>query len=209
MFQNRIDAGLQLAAKLSMYEYTQSIVLAVPRGGVPIAYIIAKELRLPLDLVLIKKIGHPTNKEYAIGATSLTDYFVIPHAEVSQKYIDNEVEKVQMKLKEMYIKYMENKVPVNIEGKTVIVVDDGVATGNTLSSTINMLRKLKPTKIVIAVAVASKSAYQMLKKIADEVVSVIIPEEFHGVGGFYQNFAQVTDQEVMYYLGKIQKQQNA
>ena len=209
MFQNRIDAGLQLAAKLSMYEYTQSIVLAVPRGGVPIAYIIAKELRLPLDLVLIKKIGHPTNKEYAIGATSLTDYFVIPHAEVSQKYIDNEVEKVQMKLKEMYIKYMENKVPVNIEGKTVIVVDDGVATGNTLSSTINMLRKLKPTNIVIAVAVASKSAYQMLKKIADEVVSVIIPEEFHGVGGFYQNFAQVTDQEVMYYLGKIQKQQNA
>lgn len=209
MFQNRIDAGLQLAAKLSMYEYTQSIVLAVPRGGVPIAYIIAKELRLPLDLVLIKKIGHPTNKEYAIGATSLTDYFVIPHAEVSQKYIDNEVEKVQMKLKEMYIKYMGNKVPVNIEGKTVIVVDDGVATGNTLLSTINMLRKLKPIKIVLAVAVASKSAYQMLKKIADEVVSVIIPEEFHGVGGFYQNFAQVTDQEVMYYLGKIQKQQNA
>lgn len=209
MFQNRIDAGLQLAAKLSMYEYTQSIVLAIPRGGVPIAYIIAKELRLPLDLVLTKKIGHPTNKEYAIGATSLTDYFVIPHAGVSQKYIDNEVENVQMKLKEMYIKYMGNKVPVNIEGKTVIVVDDGVATGNTLLSTINMLRKLKPTKIVIAVAVASKSAYQMLKKVADEVISVIIPDEFHGVGGFYQNFAQVTDQEVIYYLEKIQKPQNA
>jgi putative phosphoribosyl transferase len=101
MFQNRIDAGLQLGEKLKKYKNQQGIVLAVPRGGVPVGYAVAKELGLPLEVVLTKKIGHPANREYAIGAASLTDYFVIPHENVTDMYIENELREVRSRLKKM------------------------------------------------------------------------------------------------------------
>ena len=195
-----------MAEKLKKYQGQAGVILAVPRGGVPVAYAVAKELGLPLDLVLTKKIGHPMNREYAIGAVSLTDSFVIPHRGVSQFYIDREIKTIRERLKEMYRKFMGDKEPESLAGKTIIVIDDGIATGNTLMGTINMLRKDRPSKIVIAVPVASESAVQKLSEVADELVVVSIPEEFYGVGAFYENFEQVSDEEVIYYLDKWRRE---
>jgi putative phosphoribosyl transferase len=203
MFRDRIEAGIMLAEKLKKYINGNGIILAVPRGGVPVAYAVAKELKLPVDIVLTKKIGHPGNKEYAIGAASLTDYFVLPHAGVSDQYIQNEVKRVRERLREMYKKFMGDSEPESITGKTVIVIDDGIATGNTFLATIRILRKDHPAKIVAAAPVASATAVQKLAKEADEVVVASIPDEFYGVGQFYEDFQQVSDEEVMYYLGKL------
>src|SRR5579872_910405 len=206
MFTDRTEAGMLLAKKLKKYQGQPGVILAVPRGGVPVAYTVAKELGLPLDLILTKKIGHPVNREYAIGAVSLTDAFVIPHRGVSQFYIDQEIKTIRQRLKEMYRKFMGDKEPESLSGKTVIVIDDGIATGNTLLGTINILRKNNPAKIVIAVPVASADAVRKLSEVADELIVVLIPEEFYGVGAFYENFEQVTDEEVMYYLDKWRRE---
>ncbi|HWC53743.1 MAG TPA: phosphoribosyltransferase family protein [Chitinophagaceae bacterium] len=205
MFRNRTEAGMLLALRLQKYQNDPGVILAVPRGGVPVAYEVAKELGFPLEVILTKKIGHPMNPEYAIGAASLSDYFVVPHDNVSQDYIDNEVLKIRKKLKEMYVKFMGNKEPEDLKGKTVIVIDDGVATGNTLLSTIDVIRKSDPAKIVIAVPVAPESAVSKLSKAVDDVVVVMIPESFYGVGSFYEDFEQVNDEEVIYYLNKLRE----
>lgn len=209
MFRDRLGAGLMLAAKLKKYKNDQGIILAIPRGGVPVAYAVAKELGFPMDVILTKKIGHPMNKEYAIGAASLRDYFIIPHENVSEEYIKQELLKVRTRLKEMYTMFMGNKDPENLKGKTVIVIDDGIATGNTLMGTVNVLRKSNPGKIVIGVPVASQSAVQKLSKEVDEILAVLIPEEFYGVGAFYEDFEQVSDDEVMRYLHKLRELKKA
>ena len=198
-----MEAGLILAARLQKYKDKEGVLLAVPRGGVPVAYAVAKELGLPVQLILTKKIGHPLNKEYAIGAAGLSDYFVIPHDNVTDDYIEEELTRIRTRLREMQKLFMGNKVPLSLEGKTVIVVDDGIATGNTLLGTINLLRKSKPGKIVIGVPVASGKAVEKLSKVADEIVSVLVPDEFYGVGAFYEDFQQVTDEEVKFYLDKL------
>lgn len=181
----------------------------MPRGGVPVAYAVAKELGFPIEVILTKKIGHPINKEYAIGAASLTDYFIEPHDDITEFYIKQEVERIRTRLKEMYKRFMGDREPESLEGRTVIVIDDGIATGNTLMGTVNVLRKSKPGKIVIGVPVASKSAIQKLSKEVDEVVALLIPEEFYGVGAFYEDFEQVSDEEVMLYLDKLRELRKA
>ena len=209
MYYDRIDAGLILAKELMKYKNDPGIVLAVPRGGVPIAYYVATQLGFPMDLLLTKKIGHPGNSEYAIGAVSLTDRFVVPHEDVSQEYIDRETEMIRIKLKEMYVKFMGDKDPEPIKDKTVIVIDDGIATGNTLLSTISMLKKSEPAKIIIAVPVASQNAINKLSGLVDEIVCPLIPDTFYGVGGFYKNFDQVSDEEVLMYLNKFNELKKA
>ena len=203
MFKDRIEAGMLLAAKLRKYKNDRGIVLAVPRGGVHVAYAVAKELEFPIDIVLTKKIGHPMNKEYAIGAASLSDYFIIPHEKVSEAYIHRELKAIRSRLNEMYKSYMGDTEPEKLEGKTVIVIDDDIATGNTILGTVHMLRKSMPAKIIIGVPVASQSAVRMLSKEVDEVITVLIPEEFYGVGAFYEDFSEVTDEEVLYFLDKL------
>lgn len=209
MFRDRMEAGELLAAKLKKYKNTSGVVLAVPRGGVPVAYAVARELGFPIEVVLTKKIGHPMNKEYAIGAASLTDYFVIPHENVSEEYIQEELKLIRANLKKMYTRFMGDKEPADIKDKTVIVIDDGIATGNTLLGTIHVLRKSKPGKIVIGVPVASKSAIKKLSTEVDEVVAVMVPDEFHGVGAFYEDFEQVSDEEVLFYLDKLRELRKA
>lgn len=205
MFQDRLEAGELLAGKLKKYRNDPGIILAVPRGGIPVAYVVAKELGFPVEVILTKKIGHPMNKEYAIGAASLTDHFVIPHENIPEQYIKEELKHIRSRLKEMYTKFMGDKTPENLEGKTVIVIDDGIATGNTMLSTINVIRKSKPGKIIIAVPVASKSAVQKLSKEVDELITIMIPQEFYGVGAFYDNFNEVSDEEVIFYLDKLRE----
>lgn len=115
MFKDRIEAGYALATKLSKYKNAEGVILAVPKGGVPIGYIIARELGLPLELILSKKIGHPINKEYAIGAVSLWGSFVVPHEDVPQQYIERETARIRTYLKEMQQKFMAGKEPENIK----------------------------------------------------------------------------------------------
>jgi predicted phosphoribosyltransferase len=206
MFRDRIDAGLQLAKKLKKYLNDPGIILAVPRGGVVVAYAVAKELGFPMSLILVKKLGHPVNKEYAIGAVSLTDEFVIPHAEASQEYVDEEIDRIRKGLKKMYPKFSADDEVKDLKGKTLIVIDDGMATGNTLLVTVRMLKQREPSKIIVAVPVASADAVQKISREVDEVVTVLIPEVFYGVGAFYENFEQVTDNEVVYYLEKLKRE---
>lgn len=205
IFKDRIEAGLLLAAKLRKYKNDPGVVLAVPRGGVPVAYAVARELGFPLEVVLTKKIGHPFNKEYAIGAASLTDYFVELPENINQEYIQQELQRIRIRLKEMHKRFMGDQEPVNLEGKTVIVIDDGIATGNTILSTVHVLQKSKPGKIIIGVPVASQSAVRKLSKEVDDIVAVLIPEAFYGVGAFYEDFTQVSDDDVMFYLDRLRE----
>lgn len=209
MFRDRLDAGAQLAAKLRKYKDDPGIVLAVPRGGIPVAYMVAKTLGFPMELVLTKKIGHPMNPEYAIGAASLQDYFVVPHENVTDAYIESEVGRIRKRLRAMQDKFMEQTDPAELKGKTVIIIDDGMATGNTALGTVKVLQKSNPAKIVIGVPVASESAVEKLAPEVEEVVAVLVPSFFYGVGAFYSDFAQVTEEEALHYLDKLRQLRRA
>ncbi|WP_166437149.1 phosphoribosyltransferase [Niastella caeni] len=200
MFQDRIDAGLALATHLQHYKNVDGVTLAVPRGGVPVAFPVAKILQLPLEIILSKKIGHPTHKEFAIGAVSLTGQVISPHAFASDEYIKQETINIREQLKASYAQYMGERKPTPLKDKIVIIIDDGVATGYTLLSTIEMIRKEAPKKVVVAVPVASKQAAQKLSEVADEFVCAWIPSRFHSVGEFYEDFTQVSDEEVIKML---------
>ena len=195
MFKDRTAAGKLLVEKLQNYN-SKAILLAIPRGGVPVAVPIAKALHLTLALVLTKKIGHPQNKEFAIGAASLTDYFVTDEPGVSSQYIEAEVEKVRERLKIMKTIFQHDFTSLTIENKVVILVDDGMATGRTVLHTVHLLRKYKPKKIVLAVPVASSSAVDLLQDNIDELIVLNIASDFHAVGFYYEDFTEVTDSEV-------------
>jgi putative phosphoribosyl transferase len=201
ILQDRKEAAMLLSEKLKKYQGSDAIILAVPRGGVPIGYEIAKNLHLPLDIILSKKIGHPLNKEFAIGAVSLDSSFIDDHPEISTAYIESEIKKLRESLQDKYNLYMGNRKPTDVKGKTVILVDDGIATGNTLLACIAMLRKSKPQKIVVAVPVVPFDTVNVFQKKSDEFVYLIASKEFRGVGGFYEDFDQVNDDEVIRMLG--------
>jgi predicted phosphoribosyltransferase len=205
MFLNRTDAGKQVAQRLLDYKNQEGVVLAVPRGGVVIGFEVAKALDWPMDLLLIKKLGHPKNKEYAIGAASLTDKVIVPHSEVSDEYIENETRKVRERLKEMRFKFLGDQAFIQIEEKVVIIVDDGIATGNTILASIELLKKQKPKKIIIAVPVAPERAVETLRKEVDELIVLDVPESFYGIGQFYEDFTQVSDEEVINDLERINR----
>lgn len=201
LLNDRKEAGILLSERLKKYQNSNTIILAVPRGGVPVGYEIAKRLHLPMDIVLSKKIGHPNNKEYAIGAVSMNSMTLKEHPEVPQRYIEDEVIRLRKLLKEKYELYMGNREPIDIQGKNVIVVDDGIATGNTLIASISMLRKKEPAKIIVAVPVLPADVIPIFQRNADEFVYLIAAKYFRGVGGFYEQFDQVEDEEVIRMLG--------
>lgn len=203
MYKDRFDAGKELVKYLNKYFGQDVLLLAIPRGGVPIAFIIAEELNFKVDLLLTKKIGHPLHKEYAIGAVSLEESFVIPHPNVPENYIHIETENIRRQLKGMYQKFMGIKKPGTINNKIVIVIDDGIATGNTLRASINMLKKHLPLKIVIAVPVAPLAAIELLLPEVDEIICPLVPSEFRAVGQHYENFSQVSDAQVTALLEKL------
>jgi putative phosphoribosyl transferase len=205
MFQNRTHAGKLLAAKLRQYQNMPGVLLAVPRGGVPVAFEVAKELHMPLEVMLVKKLGHPSNKEYAIGAVGLEDSFVIPHEGVTDYYIQTQTEKIRARLQEMKEKFMGDDEPTDLRGKTVIVIDDGIATGNTLIATIRILKKSEPLKIIVATPVVSRSAAEKIRAEVDDLVAVLVPQTFYGVGMFYNDFTQVSDEEVLRCLKNLRQ----
>jgi len=206
-FRDRIEAGYSLAKVLIHYKNLDALILAIPRGGVPIGKIVADELGLPLEVILSKKIGLPTQKEYAIGAVSLVGSVVNPNINVSEYYIKSETKRIQDLLQQRYKNYYKDRVPLSLKDKIVIIVDDGIATGFTLLSTIQMIRQQSPYKVVVAVPVASPRGVEWLKEqiAIDEVIVLLAPDNFQSVGQFYETFEQVTDQEVDKILSSSHK----
>jgi predicted phosphoribosyltransferase len=205
IYKDRIEAANLLAIKLQAYKNENAIILAIPRGGVPLGHIVAKELNLPLEVVLSKKIGHPLQKEYAIGAVTLKSRILSDVAkDVSPSYIEEETKRIRELLAQRYKDYYGTKTPVDLKDKVLIIIDDGIATGNTIISTIEMLQEEQPKKIVVAIPVSSQSALQKLKDtpFVDQVVCLSAPSDFRAVGQFYKYFDQVDDAEVKTLLNK-------
>lgn len=208
MFRDRIDAAFQLADALKAYENQPAVIIAIPRGGVPMGAVIAKKLNLPLDVILAKKIGHPSQKEYSIGTVTLTDRLISAPEGVSEEYIERETKRIRTLLKERYQQYYSNHPPISLKNQIAILIDDGVATGNTLRSAIKLAHQQMPLKIVVAIPVASASALEKIKNspYIDEVICFYAPTNFRAVGQFYQNFEQVTDETVMDLLADYRKE---
>jgi putative phosphoribosyl transferase len=206
MFKDRYEAAMLLAKRLEKYKNKNGVVLAVPRGGVPIGYQIAKELNLPMDIILSKKIGHPQNPEFAIGSVSLHGTIINDNvSNVSDEYINKEAHKILMGLKEKSKLYMGDRTQTDLKNKIVIIVDDGIATGNTVLSILEMLKKSNPEEIIIAIPVAPPDTANKLAKLVDEFICLDTPEDFMGVGQFYRNFSQVSDEEVIKLLDDANK----
>lgn len=203
LFANRTEAGRLLSEKLLQYKGIDTVVLAIPRGGVPVGYEIAKRLQLPLGILLSKKIGHPANKEYAIGSVSLDSVIVNEHIQIPEEYITNEIARLRKLLMEKQLLYMGNENFPDVEGKNVIVVDDGIATGSTVLVSIAMLRKKKAGKIIVAVPVVPSDNVALFRNKADEFVYLLAPDYFEAVGAFYEVFNQVEDEEVIRLLHDI------
>ncbi|TRX36599.1 phosphoribosyltransferase [Flavobacterium sp. ZT3R18] len=204
MYKNKLkdrkEAGILLSEKLKKNQDGNSIVLAIPRGGVPVGYEIAQKLHLPLDIILSKKIGHPMNKEFAIGAMTIDTTIIDEHPGIPEQYITDEIIRLKKLLREKHQLYMGNREPLAVKGKNVIVVDDGIATGNTLLACISMLRKRKPAKIIVAVPVLPLDVLEIFKQQTDEFVYLITSSNFRSVGAFYDQFYQVEDDEVIQML---------
>ena len=203
ILKDRKEAGMLLSQKLEKYQHTDTIILAIPRGGVPIGYEIAKNLNLPLDIILSKKIGHPFNKEFAIGAVSLDSTIIDEYPDIPKEYIEREIKNLRESMKDKYNLYRDYRKPEDIKGKTVIVVDDGIATGNTLLASLAMLRKRHPKKIIVAVPVVPFGTVKIFEQNTDEFVYLMAPKDFRGVGRFYESFDQVSDEEVIRMLGVV------
>ena len=214
MFKDRSDAGRHLAEKLAHYRGQNAVVLALPRGGVVAGREIAQALGLPLDIAVVRKIGHPLSPEYAIGAVDDAGAIILNDAEtesVSQAWLSDEIEREKKEAERRVKAYRGARKPIPILGKTALIVDDGIATGLTMRLVVRSLRAQhtagcggtcrRPARIVVAVPVASAEAVESLRKEADEVITLEPPEEFLGaVGAHYLEFAQVEDAEVIRLL---------
>ena len=202
MFRDRIEAGNQLAEKLLHYKDKDVVVLAIPRGGLPLGAIVARALKAPLNVALSKKIGYPGNKEFAIGAVSMEDVILDKTVQVPEDYLESETALIRKSLAKKYGQYYKNSEPEKLAGKIVIIIDDGVATGNTLFVTISLVAHQDPSGIVIAIPVAPPSVIERLNNFAevDEVICLETPFNFRAVGQFYEDFSAVSDEEAINLL---------
>ena len=200
MLHNRDEAALLLAERLEKYRGRSGVVLAIPRGGVPVAAPIARHLGMPLEVALSKKIGHPVNPEFAIGAVSLETVIVDDRTDLPQPYIETQVQRIRESLQQKYKLFMGNRRHIDLTDRVVIIADDGIATGKTLLAIVELVQKQRPQLIVVAVPVAPFAAIDKLRSMVDEVVCLLIPSFFQSVGQFYRQFDQVNDEEVIKLL---------
>lgn len=203
VFRDRTHAGQLLAGKLMQYANREDVlVLAVPRGGVPVGFEVARALGTPLDVFILRKVGVPWQEELAFGAVASGGVRVLEQETIealglSPEEIGEVVEREEAELRRRERVYRGNRPVPNIEGKIVLLVDDGIATGSSMLAAILAVRQLKPAKIVVAVPVAAASSCGRLRKHADELVAVDIPDAFYAVGQFYEDFQATTDEEVV------------
>ena len=201
--KNRKEAAELLAQRLEEYRGEKGVVLAIPRGGVPIAVPIAQRLNFSLDLAFSKKIGHPRNPEFAIGSVSLHSQAVNPTIAVSEEYLREETENIRAELKRKYAQLMGNREPLNLAGQVVIIVDDGIATGHTLMATVDLVQQQSPYRVVVAVPVGPPTAVERLERLVDHVECLLVPPNFQAVSQFYEEFDQVSDEEVKALLRQV------
>ena len=205
MFEDRFQAGQKLADKIEKEKLSlksrESIVLALPRGGVVVAKEVAKKMELPLDIIVTRKIGHPLNSEYAIGAVSSHKLFLNPHEKVDENYLKKETEKQRREIQRRLIVYRGKRPSPKILNKNVILVDDGIATGLTIQAAIEEIKFHKPKEIILAVPVAPPETFDKLKEVVDRTIILELEPVFFAVGQFYHHFEEVGDKEVKKLLG--------
>jgi putative phosphoribosyl transferase len=202
VFKDRNDAGVQLAGKLMHYaRHQRVVVLGLPRGGVPVACEVARALHAPLDIFVVRKLGVPGHRELAMGAIASGGVQVLNPNVVKALHIDESTiaavaAEERKELERQERAYRRDTPFPDLSGRTVIVVDDGLATGSTMRAAINSLRQLQAARIVVAVPVGAADTCRNLAGEADEVVCVSVPEDFHAVSAWYGEFSQTTDEEV-------------
>jgi putative phosphoribosyl transferase len=197
-FRDRVEAGERLAEALSEYRgRTDVVVVGVPRGGVVVAAEVAKILGAPLDVVIVKKLGYPGNQELAMGAVGPDGNYLNEEiaSSVPKKYIEEEIQQKQMEARERVEMLRGAAQPVDVRGKTVIVIDDGVATGASMMMAVRLLRTREPASVIVAVPVAPPEAVSALRSVADRVIAVSQPKSFYAIGQFYGDFSQTSDEE--------------
>ena len=212
-FRDRGDAGRRLATGLMDYAGRPDLlVLALPRGGVPVAYEVARALGAPLDVFLVRKLGLPGHEELAMGAIAsggvrVLNQDVVNVLQIPEKLIDRVAEAEIRELERREHTYRGNRPPPDVHGKTIILVDDGLATGSTMRAAATALRQQGPARIVVGVPVAAPEICEDFRDEVDDIVCAITPEVLFGVGAWYQDFSQTTDDEVRDLLAKAARDQ--
>ncbi len=202
LFADRFEAGRLLASRLAEFaERNDVVVLALPRGGVPVGYEVAKALQAPLDIFVVRKLGTPGQEELAMGALAsggitVLNQEVIQELDISQETIDTAVSREGPELERRELEYREGRPAVEVQGWTVILVDDGLATGSSMRVAAKALKKKLAAQIVVAVPVASPSTCAEFEREVDKVICAVTPHPFWAVGQWYRNFSQTTDEEV-------------
>jgi putative phosphoribosyl transferase len=205
-FQDRSEAGQLLAAQLPAYADRADVaVVALPRGGVPVGYEIAKALHAPLDVLVVRKLGVPDNPEFAMGAIAsgnvrLLDENVVRVLSITREQIEAVTVAKEIELQRQEQLYRSCREPFSMQGRQIILTDDGLATGWTMRAAILAVRRQQPARIVVAVQVAAPSIFEEFQTEADEVVCVLTPVSFHAVGQFYRAFPQVPDDAICDFL---------
>jgi putative phosphoribosyl transferase len=213
-FNDRADAGKILASELKHYANRRDVVvLALPRGGVPVGYEVARELQAPLDVFLVRKIGVPGHEELAMGAVStggvrVLNEDVVASLGIPDHVIDAVADRELQELTRREQTYRGDRAPVDVQGQTAILVDDGLATGATMRAAAKALRLQNPARIVIAVPVAAPSVCDDFRREVDEIVCAATPEPFYAVGIWYEDFSQTTDEEVRHLLTLAEQNQH-
>lgn len=201
-FRDRRQAGRQLAADLAQYANRADVrVLALPRGGVPVGFEVARALDAPLDVFVVRKLGVPGHEEYAMGAIAsggavLLNQQVVRSGGVSQDEVERVLEEERRELERRELRYRGNQPAPDVAGSTVILVDDGLATGSTMLVAVQALRAERPARIIVAVPVASPETCEAMRQVADTVVCSVTPDPLYAVGLWYDDFSQTTDEEV-------------
>lgn len=208
-FKDRVEAGKSLAKVLEKYKGEDTVVYALPRGGVILGYEVARDLRAPLDLIITRKIGYPGNEECAVCAVAEDGHMICDQSAASMldpEWLKDQAKKEMLEARRRREVYLKGQEPLKAEGKIAIVVDDGVATGLTLLLAIGELKHRNPKKIVVAVPVASRDAAARIGEEADDLVALEVPIYFQAVGAYYQSFPQTSDEEVISLLDAARKQ---
>jgi putative phosphoribosyl transferase len=216
MFKNRREAGRKLATRLLEHKGEQPLVLALPRGGVPVAYEVALALDAPLDVIVVRKLGAPGQPELGIGAVvdgdhpqSVLNEDVMSFLRVSDEYLEREVALELREIRRRQERYRGGRPPAPIAGRTVIVVDDGIATGGSVRAALRGVRRGHPQRLILAVPVAPADTIAALEPEADTIVCLSTPEFFQAVGQFYDDFTQTTDEEVIELLDAARQHHGA